>query len=104
MITANTNKSRKFNLAFTFRKNLPEGLLTHKKESVKIKAKIDKKEQTIEVFDFLAQSFDGLLLLDFLIRTGTDLTAEDIQKGLIARYGNSIKSSLIYIVSYRIIK
>jgi len=101
MITANTNKSRKFNLAFTFRKELPEELLTHKKESVKIKAKIDKKEQTIEVFDFLAQSFDGLLLLNFLIRTGTDLTAKEIQKGLIARYGNSVKTTMIYIILYR---
>jgi len=101
MITSNTNKKREFNIAFTTAKEIPEEFIKDRMKPVKVSAKIDKKDTTIEIVDFLTMAFDGLPLLNMLIRTGTDFEADVIQKGLIKRYGNAIKSSMIYIISYR---
>lgn len=104
MIIAKTKDNRKYNLAFTTAKEIPEEFIKNRLKPVKIKASVNKKETMIEIIDFLTIAFDGLSLLNMLIRTGTDMEAKEIQKGLIARFGNGIKRALIYIVSYKIIK
>ncbi len=104
MITSNTTNDNPFSLAFTTRKEIPHAFLKNRLVPVKTEAMIDKKKTEIEIHDFMSLAFDSLYLAEMLIRTGTGKTAEEVQDGLVARFGNAIRSSIVYIVLYKKIK
>lgn len=103
MIQANILKNSPFNIAFTSIKNIPEDILLHRKNTAKVTAKIDKKDQIIEIYDFRKPiKFESLQLEEFIIKLGTGKSFKAVQKLLLKSYGEKIKNQDIYIVLYKL--
>lgn len=104
MIIANPPKTRKYSLAFTVQKYVPEEFILNPLIPVKVKAKINGKDCTILIEDIHVKSFDALQLIETLIMAGTDQNVETIRNGLVQRYGPAIKTANIYVVLFKVVE
>jgi len=101
MITANINDSNPYGLAFTQRKEIPREFIKDRLTPVKLEAMINKKKTEIEIHDFLALPFEDLYLAEMVIKTGTGKTIDEVMDGLVQRFGNAVKSTVVYVVLYK---
>jgi hypothetical protein len=101
MITTNIPKNNPFNIAFIMRNDIPKELIKDRQKPVVAEAMIDKVKKNIEIHDFHAVAFDAMYLVEYIVKLGTGQTVESVQNGLVKRFGQQVRSSLIYIILYK---